>query len=161
MPNNSKAAFTGTFDPITNGHIDLVERAAKMFPQVLVAVAKNSSKQPLFGLNDRLEFARKALAHLPNVVVKSYTGMTVHFLQAENITVMLRGLRNGTDLDYEWPMVYMNQHLVPNIETIFLAPAQQYSHVSSSLVKEVAKFGGDITPFVTPLIATALGEKYA
>ncbi|MER2527216.1 MAG: pantetheine-phosphate adenylyltransferase [Candidatus Competibacter denitrificans] len=155
------AIYPGTFDPITRGHIDLVERGARMFDHLTVSVAANPNKQPLFSLTERVELAREALAHLPNVVVCGFDILLVHHAKQIGAHVILRGLRAVSDFEFEFQLANMNRRLYPDIESVFLTPAEQYSFISSSLVREVAKLGGNIAPFVHPKVEAALAAKFA
>lgn len=155
------AAYTGTFDPITNGHCDVIRRAATMFDEVIVAVADSTSKSTLFGLEDRILFAQRALEGVSNVRVEGYDGLTVAFMEANNVAVMVRGVRTVKDFEYEMQLAQMNRHLSGSVDTIMLAPAPEYGHVSSTLVREIAKYGGDVSALVHPSITAALTEKYA
>jgi pantetheine-phosphate adenylyltransferase len=156
----SKAAFTGTFDPITKGHEDLIRRSAAMFDQVIVAVAK-SAKNTLFGLEDRVQFAKRSLADLPNVEVMPYEGLTAPFMAAHGVSAIVRGVRSVKDFEYEFQMAQMNKHLANSVDTIMMAPAPEFGHVSSTLVREIAAFGGDVSAFVHPDINTVLLEKFS
>ncbi|HSH29111.1 MAG TPA: pantetheine-phosphate adenylyltransferase [Thiohalobacter sp.] len=153
---NVTAVYPGTFDPITNGHTDLVERAARLFDRVILAIAASPAKQPAFDLEQRTGLARAALAHLPNVEVCSFDGLLVAFVRRRGAQVILRGLRAVSDFEYEFQLAGMNRHLAGEIETLFLTPAEQYAYVSSSLVREVAALGGDISPFVHEKVVAAL-----
>jgi len=155
------AIYPGTFDPITRGHIDLVERGARMFDHLTVSVAANPNKQPLFSLTERVELAREALAHLPNVVVCGFDILLVNHAKQIGAHVILRGLRAVSDFEFEFQLANMNRRLYPDIESVFLTPAEQYSFISSSLVREVAKLGGNIAPFVHPKVEAALAAKFA
>ena len=155
------AIYPGTFDPITRGHIDLVERGARMFDHLTVSVAANPNKQPLFSLAERVDLAREALAHLPNVVVCGFDIPLVNHAKQIGAHVILRGLRAVSDFEFEFQLANMNRRLYPDIESVFLTPAEQYSFISSSLVREVAKLGGNIAPFVHPKVEAALAEKFA
>jgi pantetheine-phosphate adenylyltransferase len=153
------AAYPGTFDPITNGHQDLVRRAATIFDRVVVAIAANPGKTPLFSLTERIELARKALEGLPNVEVKGYTGLTVDFARENGLDVILRGLRVVSDFEFEFQLANMSRHLSREIETVFLTPQEQFMFISSTLVREIALLGGDVSEFVHPLVATELKKK--
>jgi pantetheine-phosphate adenylyltransferase len=153
------AVYPGTFDPITNGHIDLVKRATKMFEHVTIAVASNPSKQPLFDMNERVRIATDVLADLDNVSVVGFDNLLVEFTQTHNASVILRGLRAVSDFEYEFQLAGMNRSLAPDIETIFLTTAEQYAYLSSSLVKEVARLGGNITKFVPPQVIAEIEQK--
>lgn len=153
------AVYPGTFDPITNGHIDLVKRALKMFAQVTLAVASNTGKQPMFSLEERVAMARDALSDYPSVSVVGFDSLLVNFARAQNATVILRGLRAVSDFEYEFQLAGMNRSLASDIETIFLTPAEQYAYLSSSLVKEVARFGGDVSKFVPEQVIAEMKQK--
>jgi pantetheine-phosphate adenylyltransferase len=152
--------YPGTFDPLTNGHMDLVERAAPLFEKLIVAVASNPGKNPLFSLEQRLELASRAFAHLPNVEIKGFSTLLARFVHEIGGRVVLRGLRAVSDFEYEFQLASMNRHLMPDIETIFMTPAERHSFISSTLVREVARLGGDISEFVHPLVAKALRDKF-
>ena len=154
-----KALYPGTFDPITNGHIDLVQRAANLFDEVIVSIASSQRKKPRFSLEERIELAEKVLADCPNVTVKGFDILLVDFAKQQNATVLIRGLRAISDFEYEFQLASMNRNLAPNIESLFLMPADEYSFISSSLVKEVSSLGGDITGLVHPLVDQALRSK--
>ena len=153
------ALFPGTFDPITNGHIDLIQRAAKMFDEVVVSIATSKKKGPRFTLEERIDLAENVLADCPNVRVKGFDILLVDFAKQQNASVLIRGLRAVSDFEYEFQLASMNRNLAPSIESIFLMPADEYSFISSSLVKEVASLGGDISKFVHPLVNDALKNK--
>ena len=148
--------YPGTFDPITNGHTDLVERAARMFDRVIVAVAVNSDKGGAFPIETRVSLARDVLAHIDNVEVCSFDNLLVDFMHQRQALVILRGLRAVSDFEYEFQLASMNRHLAPEIETLFLTPAEQYAYISSSLVREISSLGGDVTPFVHRKVVAAL-----
>ena len=148
--------YPGTFDPITYGHLDVLSRAAKLFDRVTVAIAENAGKTPLFSAADRLAMVRPNVAEFPNVFVTSFNGLLVDFAVAQEATAIIRGLRALSDFEFEFNMALMNRHLEPRIETIFVMPNEQFSYTSSSLVKQVAQFGGDITHFVPPNVGEAL-----
>jgi pantetheine-phosphate adenylyltransferase len=155
--------YPGTFDPITYGHLDVLARAAKLFDRVTVAIAHNAGKAPLFSTEQRLELvgAAVAVAKLPNVTVTSFGGLLVDFALAQKADAIIRGLRALSDFEFEFNMALMNRHLQPKIETIFVMPNEQFSYTSSSLVKQVAMFGGDVGHFVPPNVAAALKKAYA
>jgi pantetheine-phosphate adenylyltransferase len=155
------AIYPGTFDPITNGHADLVERGARMFERLIVSVAANPNKQPLFTLEERVGLAREALAHLPTVEIRGFDTLLVNYAKSIGAHVILRGLRAVSDFEFEFQLASMNRRLDPQVESIFLTPAEQYSFISSSLVREVAKLGGNIAPFVHPRVEAALAAKFA
>ena len=155
----ANAVYPGTFDPITFGHIDLLKRAAAIFDHVIVAVAHNSSKQPLFTMQERVVLAREVLADYSNVSVVGFDNLLVDFTKDHNASVILRGLRAVSDFEYEFQLAGMNRHLAPDIETIFLTTAEQYACLSSSLVKEVARLKGDITNFVPEQVLAEIKLK--
>lgn len=154
------AMYPGTFDPITLGHEDLVERAAKIFDRVVVAIAENpGSKEPMFTIDDRVAMARDALSDSPNIEVRRYAGLTVDFAKENDLSVIVRGLRAVADFEYEFQLATMNRHLTQEVETVFLTPTDRYTFISSTLVREIAMLGGDITEFVSPTVKKALLEK--
>ena len=156
-----RAIYPGTFDPMTNGHLDLVTRAASMFDHVILAIAASPSKKPMFTLEERVALATQVTAHLPNVEVLGFSELMAHFAQHQNAHILVRGLRAVSDFEYEMQLANMNRHLMPTLESVFLMPSKEWSFISSSLVKEVARHCGDIAPFVPEQIAQALGEKLA
>lgn len=159
---NITAIYPGTFDPITNGHTDLVQRASRIFERVILAVAKGSQsggKQPFFSADDRVSLAKDVLSDMGNVEVIQFDGLLVDFVQEQNAQVILRGLRAVSDFEYEFQLASMNRHLNNKIETLFLTPAEQYSYISSTLVREVAVLGGDVSPFVNEKVAAALNNR--
>ncbi len=156
VANRRIAVYPGTFDPITNGHIDLVNRAAPLFEKVVVGVAYSPVKGPSLPLEQRVELARNALAGHDNVEVRGFDTLLAHFVRECSGGVLLRGLRAVSDFEYEFQMASMNRHLIPEVETLFLTPAEKYSFISSSLVREIARLGGDVSGFVTPEVAAAL-----
>ncbi len=153
------AVYPGTFDPITNGHSDLVVRAAGLFDQVIVAVAANPGKSPFFAIEERVALAREVLKDLPNVEVCPFDTLLVDYARQRKAGVILRGLRAVSDFEYEIQLAAMNRQLAPEVETLFLAPAEQFSYISSSLVREVAGLGGDVSDFVHPVVTAALGNR--
>lgn len=155
----NRALYPGTFDPITKGHGDLIERAARLFDEVIVAVAVNSKKNPLFSLEKRVELASVVCAHLPNVRVVGFSTLLAHFAHEQQANVLIRGLRAVSDFEYEFQLANMNRRLMPTLESVFLTPAEENSFISSTLVKEVALHGGDIHQFVDPLVAQAIAAK--
>ena len=148
--------YPGTFDPITNGHTDLVERASSLFDQVIVAVAVSSEKATAFPVETRVTLAREVLVHVDNVEVCCFDNLLVDFVRQREAGVILRGLRAVSDFEYEFQLAGMNRHLAPEIETLFLTPAEQYAYISSSLVREIASLGVDVTPFVHRKVVAAL-----
>ncbi|HIO91832.1 MAG TPA: pantetheine-phosphate adenylyltransferase [Leucothrix mucor] len=153
------ALYPGTFDPVTNGHTDLVERATKMFDRVVVAIAENKRKKPLFSLNERIELAKQVLSNNPKVEVMGFNTLLVDFAHEQQAKVLVRGLRAVADFEFEFQLASMNRHLAPDIESVYLMPSEQYSFISSSLVKEVARLGGDIEKYVHPAVYQALQES--
>lgn len=153
------AVFPGSFDPLTNGHLDLITRASRMFDQLVVAVGQNTSKRGVFTAEERVAFIRQSVGDLPNVDVRIETGLTVAFMQSIHATVLVRGLRNSADFEYEQGIAGMNRHLAPEIDTVCLMADAQYQFVSSSLLKEVTKFGGDLTALVPVPVAEALQQR--
>lgn len=153
------AIYPGTFDPITNGHVDLVQRAARLFDKVIVGVAESAEKRPVMPLAQRIELAQEALAAIDNAEVCGFNILLVSYMKQRGATVIVRGLRAVSDFEFEFQLASMNRHLAPEVETVFLTPAEQYSYISSSLVREIAKLGGDITPFVPANVAAALIDR--
>jgi len=159
---NITAIYPGTFDPITNGHSDLVQRASRIFNRVILAVAKGAqagAKQPVFTAGERVSLAKDVLAGVDNVEVIEFDGLLVDFVAKQDAQVILRGLRAVSDFEYEFQLASMNRHLNEKIETMFLTPAEQYSYISSSLVREIAALGGDVSPFVHEQVAAALNNR--
>lgn len=148
--------YPGTFDPITNGHQDLVERACKIFERVIVAIADSPRKTPLFTLEERIGLAKQVLAAYPQVEVVGFSNLLIDFAKEQNARVILRGLRAVSDFEYEFQLANMNRRLAPHIETLFLTPAEQYTYISSTMIKEVARLGGNISDCVHPAVAEAL-----
>ncbi len=153
------AVYPGTFDPITNGHTDLVERAARLYDRVIVAVAESPTKAPAFPTDQRVALATEVLAHLDNVVVEGFDTLLVDYMREKQAQVILRGLRAVSDFEYEFQLASMNRQLAPEVETMFLTPAEQYAYVSSSLVREIAALGGDVSPFVHAKVVAALQAR--
>ncbi len=153
------AIYPGTFDPITNGHTDLIQRASKLFDKVIVAIAANSGKEPAFSLQQRIELANTVLDGIDGVEVCGFDILLVEFAKQQNAQVILRGLRAVSDFEYEFQLTGMNRKLAPEIETLFLMPAEQYTYISSSLVKEVARLGGDMSGFVHEAVFSALKDR--
>lgn len=149
----SKILYPGTFDPLTRGHEDIVKRAAGIFDQVIVAVAASASKDPLFSMEERIELAQAALSGLPNVRVIGFTGLLIDLARREETRLVLRGLRAVSDFEYEFQLAGMNRMLLPDLETVFLTPDAQYMFLSATMVREIARLGGAIDAFVSPLIA--------
>ena len=157
----TSALYPGTFDPVTNGHLDLVRRAATIFERVVVAIAANPAKAPLFSLEERVALAKQVLGDIPNVEVLVYTGLTVAFAQENGLGVMIRGLRAVSDFEFEFQLATMSRQLSPHVETVFLTPTEQFSFISSSMVREIALLGGDVSRFVHPVVEKALKERAA
>jgi len=153
------AIYPGSFDPLTNGHLDVVQRAAKLFDRVIVAVAKNDSKRPLFTLAKRLELVRTAVSHLPHVEADSFDNLLIEYVEQQKAQAVVRGLRAVSDFEFEFQLALMNRKLNENIETIFMMPKDTYTFLSSRIVKEIAALGGDVSPFVPPHVKAALLEK--
>ena len=152
--------YPGTFDPITNGHTDLIMRAARLFDRVVVAVAADTGKTPTFTTEERLALVRSALEGHPQVEVVSFSGLLVNFTRELGIGVIMRGLRAVSDFEYEFQLAGMNRRMAADIETLFLTPAEQYSYISSSLVREIARLRGDVSSFVAPIVQAALRERF-
>lgn len=153
--------YPGTFDPITYGHLDVLSRAAKLFDKVTVAVAENSGKAPLFTSEQRVEMITPNVKPWPHVTVTTFSGLLVEFCMGQKADAIIRGLRALSDFEFEFNMALMNRHLEPELETLFVMPNEQFSYTSSTLVKQVAKFGGDVQHFVPPNVATALKSAFA
>ena len=158
---SSRAMYPGTFDPFTNGHNDLVRRASRIFDKVVVAIAANPNKAPLFPLEKRIELVRTVIGDVPNVEVMGYTGLTVEFARQHDLNVMMRGLRAVSDFEFEFQLATMSRHLSDQVETVFLTPTEQFNFISSTLIREIASLGGDVTEFVHPAVAEALQARFA
>ncbi len=156
---NLKVVYPGTFDPITRGHEDIARRAAGLFSEVVVAVAQSPGKEPFFDVAERVEMVASVLADCPNVTVAGFSGLLMHFVQAQGAHVVIRGLRAVSDFEYEFQLAGMNRKLFPELETVFLTPAEQYMFISASLVREVALLGGDVSQFVSPLVEDRIAKK--
>lgn len=154
------AIYPGTFDPITRGHIDILERASGLFDKVYLAIASSKSKKPLFSLEERIDLAKQSLSHLNNIDMGELTGLTVDFAREREANIIIRGIRTVADYEYELQLANMNRSMAPEIETIFLTPADNLSYISSSLVKEIALFGGKISDFVAPPVEDALKKHF-
>jgi pantetheine-phosphate adenylyltransferase len=154
-----RTVYPGTFDPITRGHEDLVRRAAGIFDEVVVAIAANPNKAPLFSIDERVELARGVLADLPNVSIQGYHGLTVEFAKNNQIGVIIRGLRAVSDFEFEFQLANMGRHIAPGVETMFLTPKEHFTFISSTLVREIATLGGDVSQFVHPLVEAAFRRK--
>ncbi|WP_370246099.1 pantetheine-phosphate adenylyltransferase [Marisediminitalea sp.] len=155
----TRAIYPGTFDPITNGHADLIERAARMFDEVIVAIAANPSKQPLFTLDERVRLITTVTQDLDNVTVVGFTGLLAEFARQQQATILIRGLRAVADFEYEFQLANMNRRLNPDLESVFLTPSEENSFISSTLVKEVALHHGDVGQFCDPVVIDALEQK--
>lgn len=156
---HQRAIYPGTFDPITNGHADLIARAANLFSEVIVGVANSPSKKPMFSLDERVELVRHVVSHLPNVTVVGFSGLLVDFAKEYQATVLIRGLRAVSDFEYEFQLANMNRRLFPELESVFLTPSEENSFISSTLVKEVAIHHGDVRQFTNARVAEALTAK--
>jgi pantetheine-phosphate adenylyltransferase len=154
------AVYPGTFDPVTNGHTDLVSRAARVFPKVIIAIAESPHKKPLFSLEERIRLSESQLAHLDNVEVVGFSNLLVEFVQQMGASVIIRGLRAVSDFEYEFQLASMNRHLAPDVETLFLTPDEEYSFISSSLVKEIARLDGDVSEFVSEEVRQAMRRRF-
>lgn len=156
-----RAIYPGSFDPVTNGHFDVVERARKLFDEVIVAVAHNDEKQALFSLDQRLDLLRQTIGKIDNIRVAQFEGLLVDFARAEKAHAVIRGLRAVSDFEFEFQMALMNRKLESDLETIFLMPKEEYTYLSSRLVKEIARLGGDVSKFVPLIVAKALANKFS
>lgn len=154
-----RALYPGSFDPVTNGHLDVIERARKLFDEVIVAVAHNDEKQPLFSLQERLDLLRESLGKMDNVRIAQFQGLLVEFARAQEARAVIRGLRAVSDFEFEFQMALMNRKLDDAVETIFLMPKEEYTYLSSRIVKEIASLGGDVSSFVPDCVAKALNTK--
>jgi pantetheine-phosphate adenylyltransferase len=158
---HSRAIYPGSFDPITFGHIDIIRRASQLFDSLIVAVARNETKNPLFTAEERMKMIGEAIPDLPGVTVRDLDGLLVDFVREQEAFVVIRGLRAVSDFEFEFQMALMNRRLEPRMETIFLTPQEEFTFLSSRIVKEVARFGGDVTPFVPDHVSKRLKEKFA
>ena len=158
MPN--VAMYAGSFDPITNGHADLIRRSLSFVDRLVVAVATSASKQPLFSIEERVALIRAAMDNDPRVEVVHFKGLLIEFAKSQNVKMIIRGLRAASDFEYEYQMALMNRHLSPDVETVFMVPSLDTTYISSSLVREVARFNGDVKSLVHPVVATALKKKF-
>jgi len=154
-----RAIYPGSFDPVTNGHLDVIERARKLFDEVVVAVAHNDQKQPLFSLEERLEFLRQVTASLPGVKIAPLDGLLVEFAVQQDAHAVVRGLRAVSDFEFEFQMALMNRKLEATVETIFLMPKEEYTYLSSRIVKEIARLGGEVGEFVPPCVVEGFARK--
>jgi pantetheine-phosphate adenylyltransferase len=160
MAQNVGAVYPGTFNPFTRGHENLVRRAIKLFDRVVVAIAASPGKSPLFSLDERVALASRVLGDIPGVSVTGYDGLTVEFARAHGLQIIIRGLRAVSDFEYEFQLATMNRHLTDQVETVFLTPTEHFTFISSSLVREIAELGGDVSAFVHPEVAAALEAKF-
>jgi pantetheine-phosphate adenylyltransferase len=156
-----RAIYPGSFDPVTNGHLDVIERARKLFDEVIVAVAHNDEKQALFSLQERLDLLKETAGKIDRVRITQFDGLLVEFAAAQKATAVIRGLRAVSDFEFEFQMALMNRKLETSVETIFLMPKEEFTYLSSRLVKEIARLGGEVSSFVPPAVAKALGKKFA
>jgi pantetheine-phosphate adenylyltransferase len=152
--------YPGTFDPVTNGHTDLICRASRLFDRVVVAVSADTSKATVFGLEQRVDLIRKVVAHLEHVEVVAFSGLLVNFARSLGVPVIMRGLRAVSDFEFEFQLAGMNRRMAPDIETLFLTPAEKYAYISSSLVREIARLKGDVSAFVSPEVHAALRDRF-
>jgi len=153
------AVYPGTFDPMTRGHEDLVRRASKLFDRLVVGVADSQSKRPFFSLDERVDIAKEVLGHYPNVEVSGFTGLLKDFVRSHDAKVIIRGLRAVSDFEYEFQMAGMNRYLLPDVETLFLTPSDQYQFISGTIVREIAQLGGDVSKFVFPSVEAWLTKR--
>ncbi|MBV4368777.1 pantetheine-phosphate adenylyltransferase [Erwinia sp. BNK-24-b] len=156
---STKAIYPGTFDPLTNGHLDIITRAARMFDHIILAIAASPSKKPMFSLNERVALAQQVVAHLPNVEVTGFSDLMANFARDRQANVLVRGLRAVSDFEYEMQLARMNRHLLAELESVFLMPSEKYSFISSTLVKEVARHQGDVSAFLPAPVYNALLAK--
>ncbi|MEQ5835676.1 pantetheine-phosphate adenylyltransferase [Marinobacter sp. R17] len=153
--------YPGTFDPVTNGHVDLIARASRLFDTVIVAVAASTKKNPLLSLEERIRLIEASTSDMPNIRVVGFSKLLADFVQEQGANILIRGLRAVSDFEYEFQLADMNRRLAPGVESIFLTPANHLSYISSSLIREIASLGGDVTEFVPPVVAEALEKKFA
>lgn len=154
-----RAIYPGTFDPVTNGHIDIITRASRIFPELIVAVASNTTKRPFFSLEERITLVQQTVGDLPGVSVVGFDNLLIHFVEEQQASIILRGLRAVSDFEYEFQLAGMNRKLSKHVETLFLTPSEDLMFISSSLVREIAALGGDISGFVPSVVANALNSK--
>lgn len=156
---HNKVIYPGTFDPITNGHLDIITRSANMFDHIIVGVAASPSKNTMFDLEERVDFLNQAVSHLDNVSVEGFSGLLVDFAKQQNANILIRGLRTTMDFEYEFGLTSMYRKLLPGLESVFLTPSEEFAFLSSTIVREVAIHGGEISSFVPPIVAKALADK--
>ena len=156
-----RAVYPGSFDPVTNGHLDVIERARKLFDEVIVAVAQNDEKEALFSLEERLQFLQDSIGKIDMVRIAQFDGLLVEFATAQKASAVIRGLRAVSDFEFEFQMALMNRKLEAGVETIFLMPKEEYTYLSSRIIKEIARLGGDVSSFVPPVVGKALGRRFA
>ena len=161
FPTLRRAIYPGSFDPVTNGHLDVIERARKLFDEVIVAVAHNDEKEPLFSLRERLDLLEETAGRIGNVRIAQFDGLLVEFAATQQAQAVIRGLRAVSDFEFEFQMALMNRKLEDSVETIFLMPKEEYTYLSSRIIKEIARLGGDISSFVPALVAKALTRKFS
>ncbi len=155
------AVYPGSFDPLTKGHLDIIERACRLFDHVVVAVLTNASKKPTFSVAERIQFIERSISHIPNADVDTYSGLLVDYLKEKKAKVLIRGLRVVSDVDYEFQLASFNRRLFKDAETVFLMPDEQYTYLSASMVREIARLGADAGQFVTPAVARALKGRFS
>ena len=156
-----RAVYPGSFDPVTNGHLDVIDRARKLFDEVIVAVAQNDEKEALFSLEERLQFLQDSIGKIDMVRIAQFDGLLVEFATAQKASAVIRGLRAVSDFEFEFQMALMNRKLEAGVETIFLMPKEEYTYLSSRIIKEIARLGGDVSSFVPPVVSKALVRKFA
>ncbi len=156
----TRILYPGTFDPLTNGHLDLIERASRVFDEVIIGIAASARKNPVFTLERRVELAKQVVSHLDNVEVCGFDKLLAYFVAEKGANVILRGIRAVSDFEYEFQLANMNRQLAPDVESVFLTPSDHLSYISSSLVKEIASLGGDVSKFVPPIVNDALRERF-
>ena len=160
VPRMRTVIYPGSFDPLTNGHLDVAQRAAKLFDRVIVAVAKNESKNPCFSLRERVQLVKRCVKHLPNVEADSFDGLLVEYVEERGAQAIIRGLRAVSDFEFEFQLALMNRKLNERVETIFMMPKDTYTFLSSRIVKEIARLGGDVSQFVPPPVQEALATRF-